>query len=59
MKRFVADYKGEIWNVETIYCNKYNTRLRVGRVDSSGQYHWELIFEKDVQISEYQESHRI
>ena len=51
MLRFIAEYNGYSWNIETIYYNRScNARLRIGRIDGDGNYYWELIFEDDAVI---------
>lgn len=40
-------YKEKVWTVETIFFSA-NPRIRIGRVDQTGQYEWELVFENEL-----------
>jgi len=58
MKRYMAKYKGEWWIVETIFFKENNNaRIRIGRHHpETGEYEWELVFEKDVELNEDSQS---
>jgi hypothetical protein len=54
MKQLVAEYKDRPWTIETIYFGKseVDTRIRIGRINEEGQYEWDLVFEKELTITE-------
>lgn len=51
--KYKAWYKDKMWKVETIYISDADadaTRIRVGRINESGKYEWELPFKVDLDL---------